>query len=459
MKINELEKLLGLSKANIRYYESEGLILPKRTENGYRNYTEDDAELLRKIIIYRKLGVSIAEIKAVLKGEKSLNEAVTLSIGNMKKDIDTQNRAIDICNKIIAENITDSNFDVEYFWNEISGREAAGSEFIDIASIDITPFKNRRLIKALIIISIALFIFGIAYAAVCNNLFITDDNADYKEKQQEIITADTVDTVKIDEENGLIYVFYNNATCINTYDFSGNFEWAVSVPKMQDRGYCYFYLEDNKIYIDCENDVYIYNAVSGEYIERAYADDLGLTAKRERFDELHSVDIKKAEKSNLIFDLYNVYFQTESEKIDIVQKPFYTLLQSDFVGYAISMLAALGIAVITFLSKFRKVNAIEVNENEISKGAKINRNFYLALAAAYCLYAVINLLFTIFGFANLAIGIFPATALLIISFIAGNTAKKRYNKSELKYTGIILHYSVIAYVFAFISALISTIFL
>lgn len=35
MKINEIEKLLGLSKANIRYYENEGLINPSRTENGF----------------------------------------------------------------------------------------------------------------------------------------------------------------------------------------------------------------------------------------------------------------------------------------------------------------------------------------------------------------------------------------------------------------------------------------
>lgn len=48
MKINEIEKLLGLSKANIRYYENEGLINPSRTENGYRNYNEVDVALLKR---------------------------------------------------------------------------------------------------------------------------------------------------------------------------------------------------------------------------------------------------------------------------------------------------------------------------------------------------------------------------------------------------------------------------
>lgn len=35
MKINELEDLLGVSKATIRYYEDQGLVTPLRMENGY----------------------------------------------------------------------------------------------------------------------------------------------------------------------------------------------------------------------------------------------------------------------------------------------------------------------------------------------------------------------------------------------------------------------------------------
>ena len=34
MKINEVEKLLEIPKATIRYYEEEGLVKPARTETG-----------------------------------------------------------------------------------------------------------------------------------------------------------------------------------------------------------------------------------------------------------------------------------------------------------------------------------------------------------------------------------------------------------------------------------------
>lgn len=44
MTIKEIETLSGLPRANIRYYESEGLISPKWAENGYREYSQADID-------------------------------------------------------------------------------------------------------------------------------------------------------------------------------------------------------------------------------------------------------------------------------------------------------------------------------------------------------------------------------------------------------------------------------
>ena len=46
MKINEVEQLVGVTKRNIRFYEKEGLLSPGRTDNGYRDYGEEDVEAL-----------------------------------------------------------------------------------------------------------------------------------------------------------------------------------------------------------------------------------------------------------------------------------------------------------------------------------------------------------------------------------------------------------------------------
>ncbi|MDU6098106.1 MerR family transcriptional regulator [Peptoniphilus harei] len=66
MKRSEVEKITGLTRKAILYYEDKGLIRPHKGENNYRAYTQDDVKKLLKISIYRKLGLSISEIKNIL---------------------------------------------------------------------------------------------------------------------------------------------------------------------------------------------------------------------------------------------------------------------------------------------------------------------------------------------------------------------------------------------------------
>ena len=51
MTIKEVEKKLNITRANIRFYEKEGLLQPKRCDNEYRDYSEDDLKRLEKILI------------------------------------------------------------------------------------------------------------------------------------------------------------------------------------------------------------------------------------------------------------------------------------------------------------------------------------------------------------------------------------------------------------------------
>ena len=59
MTIKDLEERTGLSRANIRFYEKEGLLSPLRRENGYREYTEEDVQTLQRIKLLRSLQFSI----------------------------------------------------------------------------------------------------------------------------------------------------------------------------------------------------------------------------------------------------------------------------------------------------------------------------------------------------------------------------------------------------------------
>lgn len=56
MTSKEMEARSGVARANIRYYEAEGLLHPKRAKNGYRDYSEDDLAALEKIKLLRRGG-------------------------------------------------------------------------------------------------------------------------------------------------------------------------------------------------------------------------------------------------------------------------------------------------------------------------------------------------------------------------------------------------------------------
>lgn len=70
MLINEASKRTNLTKKAIEYYTEQNLISPKMLVNGYRDFSDDDIEVLSKIYVLRKLGLSTSEIKAVLADEK-----------------------------------------------------------------------------------------------------------------------------------------------------------------------------------------------------------------------------------------------------------------------------------------------------------------------------------------------------------------------------------------------------
>ncbi len=70
MLINEVSKATNLTKRAIEYYTNQGLVFPEILENGYRYFSENDVELLKKISVFRKIGLGTDDIKAVLADEK-----------------------------------------------------------------------------------------------------------------------------------------------------------------------------------------------------------------------------------------------------------------------------------------------------------------------------------------------------------------------------------------------------
>ncbi len=131
MKINEVEELLNTPRANIRYYEKEGLINVSRKENGYRNYTEEDIAKLKKIIIFRKLGISVDKIKDLLNGDAELSQILDESIVELEKQIEELKGAIEVSKEIKHNNVCAEELDETYYWNLINEKENNGQGFPD----------------------------------------------------------------------------------------------------------------------------------------------------------------------------------------------------------------------------------------------------------------------------------------------------------------------------------------
>ena len=69
MLINEVCKECNLTKKAVEYYTEQGLIQPRITENGYRQFSETDALKLKRIAVLRGLGFSVLEIRTILEND------------------------------------------------------------------------------------------------------------------------------------------------------------------------------------------------------------------------------------------------------------------------------------------------------------------------------------------------------------------------------------------------------
>ena len=67
LRIGEVAQATGVSAANIRYYEKQGLLpVPARQDNAYRRYSADDVHRLRFIRLCRAMDMSLEEVRTLL---------------------------------------------------------------------------------------------------------------------------------------------------------------------------------------------------------------------------------------------------------------------------------------------------------------------------------------------------------------------------------------------------------
>lgn len=145
MLVKELESLLGITKDNIRYYESEGLIHPRRKDNGYRDYSEEDAERLKKVLVLRKLGVPVAEIRDLFSGTKDLKDVLEKTHMSIEQEIASMNEAKQMCEEIEKNTVSINDLDADRYLSEIAEKKPSG--FNDLSK-DVLSYTSGLFIES-----------------------------------------------------------------------------------------------------------------------------------------------------------------------------------------------------------------------------------------------------------------------------------------------------------------------
>lgn len=104
-----------MSRANIRFYEAEGLLSPARQDNGYRDYSEGDLEVLKRIKLLRALDMGLDEIKRLHSGEESLDEALCTHIELLEKRKSEVSRSQTICRTMRSDGVQYSTLNAQTY--------------------------------------------------------------------------------------------------------------------------------------------------------------------------------------------------------------------------------------------------------------------------------------------------------------------------------------------------------
>ena len=129
MTIKELEERTGMTRANIRYYEQEGLLVPARKENGYRSYSEEDCEDLLKIKLLRQLQFSLQEIRDLQNGTLPLPLAMEDRSAVLEGESSALLSARDVCRTIEREVPDYAALDPQVYLRQLSApRDTAAAD-------------------------------------------------------------------------------------------------------------------------------------------------------------------------------------------------------------------------------------------------------------------------------------------------------------------------------------------
>ena len=163
MKIKQVEELVGITSKNIRFYESQGLLTPERADNnGYREYHQDNIEVLKKIKLLRKIGISVEDIKSVLNDNVTLENCLEKYLDVLEKQKSNLTNMYNLTEEIINQKCELNNLKTDEWLEKMENMEKEGIDSVNISKIDIHMKKKKMgaIIGGAVMIVFMLFLIG-----------------------------------------------------------------------------------------------------------------------------------------------------------------------------------------------------------------------------------------------------------------------------------------------------------
>jgi DNA-binding transcriptional MerR regulator len=138
MKINDVESRVGITKKNIRFYEEQGLLSPRRNpENGYREYGEEEIQSLQRIKLLRKLGVPLEEIRQMLLGTHTVADGMRRHRITLEREQRNLEQSMAMCRELENLDLPVSSLDAPAMLARMEELEQGGTLFQNKQETDV----------------------------------------------------------------------------------------------------------------------------------------------------------------------------------------------------------------------------------------------------------------------------------------------------------------------------------
>ncbi|MBP3508636.1 MerR family transcriptional regulator [Oscillibacter sp.] len=161
MKINEVESLVGITKKNIRFYEAEGLLAPRRnSENGYRDYGDEDVAALQRIKLMRKLGLPLEDIRQMLSGAHTVGDGMRRHLVTLERERQNLDAAAKLCGELADCQERLADLDADALLTQMAEMEQSGTTFQNKQSQDI---RVRYVAPVVVTVLMVLLMLGLIW--------------------------------------------------------------------------------------------------------------------------------------------------------------------------------------------------------------------------------------------------------------------------------------------------------